>query len=364
MLSFPQTSFPCHFILHIFRIHQHPAFLSGALYAFFLFHKQRSLFIFPGTIHLCAAPVIFCATASPVTSGLHLNSLHFSWASWFLSELSFLILIFSVLLLPSFLSQRQKGPVSLLPHRKYSFNIKGFQTANTVKMSAPFSRSWWAKALKQVYVPEFLFILGFSANQFCLALRLQCSVQQFFHVCTCMSVLKIVISLNPCPAALTFATQMHIESIPDIPGLNNFSPFLSDWASQATQFLTHGPVLCPLQCLPVFLADMKNSSICGYHLDFALIHLQPSLLWFGLPQILFFFWVRFSRYLMALMFPSQVSQGLSPHQITHTKMPALLPCTEMFGSPLVTSIPTEVDTYILLYWRGSPGARLCASYAF
>lgn len=151
-------------------------------------------------------------------------------------------------------------------------------------MSAQFPRSWWAIALKQVYVPEFLFILGFSANQFCLALRLWCSVQLFFHVCTCMSVLKIIISLNPCPAVLTFATQMHTESIPDVPGLNNFSPFLSGWASQATQFLTRVPVLCPLQCLPIFLVDMKNNSIFRYHLDFAHIHLQPSLLCFGLPQ--------------------------------------------------------------------------------
>lgn len=231
-------------------------------------------------------------------------------------------------------------------------------------MSAPFSRSRWAIALKQVYVPEFLFILGFSANQFCLALRLQCSVQLFFHVCTCMSVLKIIISLNLCPAALTFATQMHIESTPDVPGLNNFSPFLSDWASQATQFLTHVPVLCPLQCLLVFLVGMKNSSNCGYHLDFAHIHLQPSLLWFGLPQglkLLGFFWVWFARYLMAHIFPSQVSQGLSPHHTTHTKMLTLFPCREMLGSPFVTSFPTEIDTYILLYWRGSPGARVCAS---
>lgn len=56
-----------------------------AFFFFFLFCKQRPLLIFPGAIHLCATPVILHATASHFTSGLHLHSLVFSWASWCLS---------------------------------------------------------------------------------------------------------------------------------------------------------------------------------------------------------------------------------------------------------------------------------------
>lgn len=164
------------------------------------------------------ATLNLCRNYSSLCNTCHLSCPSFSfyiWSAFAQStlQLGFLVpciafptsfLIFSVLLLPSFLSQRQKGPVS-----QFCFIGNFLSTSKNTRLQTllklvhssldPGELQHW----KKIYAPRFLTHPCFQWQSILSSPEVWHSVSLFFHVYTSMSVLKIIISLKPCPAVLS-----------------------------------------------------------------------------------------------------------------------------------------------------------------